>query len=209
MDTDLRASLIASGVAAILSIIVGAISGVGFLALVLRALVGGLVFGGLVYGALLLIRRFLPEFFDRQAEDGGMPEMGGNLDIVLPGDDEAPQDLLPEERSDVLPLEEPEGRDPGGAAAQATSPGMAKAENAPPRQRRPAVPVPEPAPRSRQAAVVAEEAEDLSPYAGESLIDGNATDDEEAVVAPASPARLAMTRPSDGLDDLDVLPDLE
>lgn len=84
METDLRASLIGSGVAAVLSILVGLVAGVSALALLVRALVGGLAFGALVFGAIFLMRRFVPELFQGQAED--LPLSGSSVDIVLPGD---------------------------------------------------------------------------------------------------------------------------
>lgn len=84
METDLRASLIASGVAALLSVLVGLVSGVGALALFVRALLGGLGFGAFVFGALSLLRRFVPELFESQAE--AFPTTGTSVDIVLPGD---------------------------------------------------------------------------------------------------------------------------
>ena len=84
METDLRASLIGGGVATILSVLVGLVAGVSALALLVRALVGGLAFGALVFGAIFLMRRFVPELFQGEVED--LPQSGSSVDIVLPGD---------------------------------------------------------------------------------------------------------------------------
>ncbi len=94
MDRDLRASLIASGVAAVLSIMVGVIKRVDALSLFLRAILGGLIFGALIYGGILLIRRFLPELLGEGPQEADVgQEPGSGVNIVLPGegpdDDEA------------------------------------------------------------------------------------------------------------------------
>jgi hypothetical protein len=210
VDTDLRASLIASGAAAILSILVGAISGVGFLAIVLRALAGGIVFGAIVYGALVLFRRFLPELFSNEAgSEAEEPMVGGAVDIVLPGE----EPVVAAEAE--LQSQDLESR-PAEAAAlpgtEAVGPGPRAAAQAPERPARAAVPPV--ASRNRRSPAFAaeeEEAEDVTPYLGESLIDGDGA--EEAEAADLSPAgqvqQSPLMRPSDGLDDLDVLPDLE
>lgn len=94
MDSDLRASLVAAGAAAALSALVGMIAGVGFFILLLRALVGGLFIGAAVYGGIVLLKRTLPGLFDSEISPGresgieplAAPEMGANVDIVLPGE---------------------------------------------------------------------------------------------------------------------------
>jgi hypothetical protein len=94
VDTDLRASLLAAGAAAALSALVGIFAGVGFFTLLLRAIVGGLVLGTAVYGGIVLLRRSVPGIMDREegpandaaSEARAVPEMGANVDIVLPGE---------------------------------------------------------------------------------------------------------------------------
>ena len=208
MDTDLRASLIASGAAAILSMLVGAISGVGFLAIVLRALAGAVVFGAIVYGALMLFRRFLPELFSSEAESEAEDSMvGGAVDIVLPG--EEPVTAAEAEPQDL----EPETAEAGLAPAAATAPPEAgAAAKAPERPAR--ATVPPVASRNRRSPAFAaeeEEAEDVTPFIGESLIDSDGAEEAEAAeLSPVGQAQQSpLMRSPDGLDDLDVLPDLE
>jgi hypothetical protein len=93
VDTDLRASLVAAGVAAALSALVGLISGVGFLALILRAILGGALFGALAYGAFQLARRLLPGIEAGGTATDGEPVQGRIVDIVLPGEGEAPESI--------------------------------------------------------------------------------------------------------------------
>jgi hypothetical protein len=185
VETDLRASLIASGAAALLSILVGLVSGVGALALFLRALVGGLAFGAIVLGALFLMRRFVPDLFEGQAE--AVPESGGSVDIVLPGD-------LPE-GAEVLDAE-PEAGEAADIGDLAASPA------APPVQARP-VRQPPGDRKARQAVDLVEEAEEVG-YGAESLLEDVGPADGP-VASPPPPS----SRSSGGFDDLDVLPDLE
>jgi hypothetical protein len=186
VDTDLRASLIASGVAAVLSLLVGVISGVDFLPLVLRALVGGLFFGAIVFGALFLLRRFLPEAFGAEAEEAQPGQIvGGNVDIVLPGDLPPSPEGQAEAEEDLESVVQPP---------------------MPRRARRPAAVVAEADDDEVEEAL----AEEVSPYASDSLLDGPPADeDEDAAVAAAAAAASLPMRTSEGLDDLDVLPDLE
>jgi len=189
VNTDLRASLIASGAAALLSAIVGAASGVAFLPLLLRAILGGLVIGGLVFGAFALARRFMPELFEEAAEapssDSGL---GTAVNIVLPA--EEPE--VGAGKEDFGSLEPAEGVAPpetaDGPAPLEPFPGPGKrAESAPS--------------RPAQAAY-----EEDSAYGGESLLDGP----EEA--SPVESAELPSFSDSpirEGLEDLDVLPDLD
>jgi hypothetical protein len=94
VDRDLRASLLAACAAAALSALVGVIAGVGFLVLLLRALACGAAIGAATFGAIALFRQSVPGLMDRAAAQGpeaGIepavgPEMGSNVNIVLPGE---------------------------------------------------------------------------------------------------------------------------
>jgi hypothetical protein len=95
VDRDLRASLLAACSAAALSALVGIIAGVGFLALVLRAVVGGLLIGAAAYGGIALVKRMLPGFLEgagaaagpeQEIEPIAAAEVGSKVDIVLPGE---------------------------------------------------------------------------------------------------------------------------
>jgi hypothetical protein len=187
VNTDLRASLIASGAAALLSAIVGAVSAVAFLPLLLRAILGGLVIGGIVFGAFALARRFMPELFgeteDSPSADSGL---GTAVDIVLPA--EEPE--LGADKEDLGSLESAEASAPAVAPDLAASPesslGTPKGG--------------EPAPRGPAPAVYEDD------FGGESLLDGpeGASPAEGAELPSFSDAPLR-----DGLEDLDVLPDLD
>lgn len=97
MDSSLRASAFAGIGAFILSGIVAAFSRVSFGALVLRALLSGLLFAGIVYAAQLLLKRFVPELFD--GSEAPRSDQGRLVDIVLPGGEAEPSGVAPIEPS--------------------------------------------------------------------------------------------------------------
>ncbi|MBL8965843.1 MAG: hypothetical protein JNG85_02470 [Spirochaetaceae bacterium] len=211
MNSDVRASLIASGAAAVVSAIVGALSGVSFLALALRALLGGLVFGGLVFGALALARRFLSELFEGGASPGApeaeAPPLGGSVNIVLPA--EGPLPASGDAEIDYASGVQAEG---GDAEELASLPG---ASETPPRP----APRPASAPAPRAAARAAAPSDDDGDYdftGGSFVEDAEPVQETAESVLPAGPGAgpgagaNGKTRPrSVGLDELDVLPDLE
>ena len=177
MNTDLRASLIASGAAALLSAFVGALSSVAFLPLVLRALIGGLVIGGLVYGGFFLARRFMPELFEEGAEEASQDSgLGSSVNIVLPAEGPGSEG----ERVDLISPEPTVAASPSESSATLETLSSSEAKGQPP--------------------------VDDAIFEGESLLDGP----EEASPAESadSPA-LFDSSLREGLDDLDVLPDLD
>jgi hypothetical protein len=187
VNTDLRASLIASGAAALLSAIVGALSAVAFLPLLLRAVLGGLLIGGIVFGAFALARRFMPELFGEAEESPSTDSgLGSAVNIVLPA--EEPELGAEKEELDSLESAEPGAAAPDLAASPESVPGPSKgAESAPSR----------PAPAAY---------EDDSDFGGESLLDGP----EEASSAGSAELPSFSDSPlREGLEDLDVLPDLD
>ena len=188
--------------------LVGAVSGVGFLAIVLRALAGGIVFGAIVYGALVLFRRFLPELLSGGAEsEAAEPLLGGAVDIVLPGEEPGTAAEADFQASNLGP--QPAEAAIGMGAEAAGPEAMAAA---PERPARAAVsPVASRTRRSPAFAAEEEEAEDVTQYLGESLIDSDGPEEAQAAdLSPSSQAQqVPLMRSSDGLDDLDVLPDLE
>jgi hypothetical protein len=104
VDRDLRASLVAACAAAALSALVGIFAGVGFFSLLFRAFGCGLAIGAAAYGGIVVLRRALPGMLDADdaREDAGpapdlaaAPEMGANVDIVLPGEPIEPESLAP------------------------------------------------------------------------------------------------------------------
>jgi hypothetical protein len=127
VDRDLRASLLAACSAAALSALVGIIAGVGFLALVLRAIVGGLVIGAAAYGGIALVKRMLPGFLESTGTVGpeqdldstAAPEMGANVDIVLPGD--SPEAESPEPVAYVSAAEPADASEGAALAENASS----------------------------------------------------------------------------------------
>jgi hypothetical protein len=95
MSIDWRKVAVAAGIAFLLSILVGALSGVSFLILVLRALLFAALAGGLVQVFILLAQKLLPELFDdfAQSETADQGETGKNIDIVLPEEGEVDSGL--------------------------------------------------------------------------------------------------------------------
>ena len=180
MDRDLRASLIASGAAAVLSMIVGIVSGVEFFVLLLRALVGGLLFGGLVYGAFFLLRRYVPDLVasPEKTESEVEPELGSKVDIVLQGEGPQTEAQSPEDLDESMAF-----------TREAPSPSKA----------------------GRSPVETGADTEDFL-YANESLLDEPTEAEavtEEPVASSALEAHAAPSGVSSGIDDLDVLPDLE
>lgn len=86
MKFDWRASAFAAGAAFLLSILAGIISGVPFGALMLRAVLGAVVFAAGAAGVSVLIDRFLPDLKQSLANPGARKEAapsGGRVDIVV------------------------------------------------------------------------------------------------------------------------------
>lgn len=97
MERNWRLVAVFAGGAFILSVLSGAIAGVSFGALVLRAVLGALVFGGLSLGIQYVIDRFLPELkstgssADAASSAEEEAELSGrNVDIVV---EEEPEEL--------------------------------------------------------------------------------------------------------------------
>jgi hypothetical protein len=168
VEKDLRASLVAAIAAAALSGLVGIIAGVGFFILLLRAIVGGLVLGVAVYAGILVLRKAVPGIFesdealsaDAVYDSAASPEMGANVDIVLPG--EAPDSEA------IVAGAEPINAKPFYDSAEDPS--------------------------------FVEEVRLLEPEGEESSV--------EAAI-PSSAGAERERRPSLGIEDLDVLPDLD
>jgi len=187
MESDLRVSLIAGATASALSALVGLFSRVGILALLFRALIMGLFIGGLAFGAFLLIRRFLPELF---LADGGS---AGALD----GDDLDPgiMDEGPPLRGSAVDIVlDDEGVGEGQGIDSETSFPLAGRRSAEPEEEPSVLP--------------------LIGGAEEELEEAEAVDAEPVAAMqtprPPSPSFGALPgRVAEGVDDLDVLPDLE
>ena len=189
MDTDLRASLVAAAAAALLSSLVGAIAGIGFGVIALRAILGGALFGGLVFAGLALARRVLPGL-------GAGPALAGGPGLEGPG-------ALPEGSG---PLEEDEGR---GRAVNIVLPGEGPSgeglEEADSLQELPPAPS-EPAPGRKASAPAA--LEEVGPALSGAEELGSLIGPDEAEGGPAA-LPPASGRGSASFEDLDVLPDLE
>lgn len=170
MNADLRASLLVGAVAAGLSMLVGILSRVSFLALVFRALFFGVIFGGLAWGAATILRSFVPELFTGAGGSGvgptadeevGDETVGGAVDIVL--DDEA--EPLPVGDAADVPVSM--AVDGGGA-----------------------------------------DAVDVEPEGGYSEAGAGDSFARRATAAPAGGPGFDQ-HPSAGVDELDILPDLD
>jgi uncharacterized membrane protein YgcG len=192
VEKNLRASLVAAGAATALSALVGVIAGVGFFTLFIRAVVCGLFIAAIVYGAILLLRKTVPGILTRDQDSTPSEAYGGddifrgaNVDIVLPGEEASSQSFASgeesqRERADALPF---------GDRAPVLSAFTAKRGS-------------ESTPGSDEAAV-------LSSIAEANLLepDGLGGDADAALPSDFGAERRAGS--SGGIDDLDVLPDLE
>ena len=84
MDLNLKVGAYSAVAAFVLSAIAGAVGGVPFGILLLRAVIGAVVFGAAGIGVDILVANVLPEL----KEPPSVPnEMGGNVDIVVSDDD--------------------------------------------------------------------------------------------------------------------------
>ncbi len=206
VNSDLRASLIAMGAAAGLSALIGLIAGVSFAALLLRALLSGIVFGGLCYGGILLLKRFVPDLFQSEDADtsAGIAAPGSALNIVLPEEQPEAQTEASSDRSRTPSRAE---SSPSGSAA-----------DMPPLEpfSAPETPV---LTESSSGEPVEEELSDVSllgvdetePEEVQSLDDKDQGTKKAASTVKSAPATApaAHAAADDGLDDLDVLPDLD
>lgn len=157
--------------------------------MLLRALALGIGFALAAYGTVALFRRFLPELFEDYAPAPAADEPGGRVNIVLPEGDAYEGRAAMRPAVDVEPLDEDGPRRDEAAAA----PGPAYG-----------------------GAAYASAAEPAGAPSGEAEFESlreevKAIRDEDLVPAQAAPrpAEPGGPRPSVGVDELDVLPDLD
>jgi hypothetical protein len=115
-------TIIAAAGCLVLSLLTGIIAGVGFWALILRALLMGILGGALALGLRWLLIRFLPELTGAAMERPAMPEgeMGQNVDIVVtdPESREADDGTAGAARREDVENFEEAGAEPETAAAR-------------------------------------------------------------------------------------------
>ena len=97
---NFKASSIAAGAAFILSLLVGAISGVGFLMLILRAFIFAVAFFGFTCLVFWLLAQFMPELLSGGEDDLGFPVSGSRVDISL--GDESVTGAFPSDNSELI-----------------------------------------------------------------------------------------------------------
>lgn len=160
--------------------------------MLLRALALGIGFALAAYGAVALFRRFLPELFEDYVPAPASDEPGGRVNIVLPEGDAYEGRAAMRAVDDVEPLYDSPPRDDGLA-------GSASA-----------------AYEGARSAVRAASSEPSPLSAGEAELESlreevKAIRDEDLVPAQAAPrpSESGGPRPSVGVDELDVLPDLD
>jgi hypothetical protein len=187
VDNDLRASLVAAGAAAALSALVGVLAGVGFLALVFRAALGGILIGAAVYGAAALLRKTVPGLLsqDGAAAVAGGEAMGkgGKVDILLPGEEDSTESFVIEGASQRY---SPDGLPIDGQDAILASAGL-----------------------DAEGEAVDEDAIEISPVDTASLLGPEEPDGKAEAAIPANSAPAKGQPASVGFDELDILPDLE
>ena len=88
MDINWKVLAIFGGFGFILSLLVGAISGVGFGTVLVRGILSGVLFAGVGFGLSILIKKFLPGLVS-ETEEAEEEEESGGVDIVI--EEEAPQ----------------------------------------------------------------------------------------------------------------------
>jgi hypothetical protein len=196
-DPGVRASIAAGASAFGLSIVVALFSRIPFGTMLLRALALGIGFALAAYGAVALLKRFLPELFEDYVPAPASDEPGGRVNIVLPEGDAYESRAAKRPVDDVEPLDERQIRDDGFAAQAGVPPAGAGYDGAGSAVH---------SPSAEPSALSASEAE------LESLREEvKAIRDEDLVPAQAAPRPTAPggPRPSVGVDELDVLPDLD
>jgi hypothetical protein len=191
VDKNLRASLVAAGAATALSALVGIIAGVGFLTLFIRAIVCGLFIGAAVYGAIFFLK-MVPGILVQDQDIAGPKEnigdedlTGANVNIVLPGDDAQTESIWSGEESqrdfaDALPS----GNRGSAPAPFYVKDGLGKAPGE-------------------------DEVADLPVITEASLLEPEGLGGEANAAFPSSSSAMRGSSSSSGIDDLDVLPDLE
>ena len=117
------------------SLLSGGLSGIGFGTLIMRALIGGILFAGLAAGLNLLIARLFPEILDLYSDtestgpiDGDDPESTGTrVDIELPAENPVIPGADEDDRTSFQqPV--PEGSKPTESAEAGDDEGVAAAE---------------------------------------------------------------------------------
>jgi len=92
---DVRIVGISAAAAFVISLFSGIIGGVGFLTILLRAVLGAVIFAILTGGMYIVLERMIPELFESDMESTGEEDTedasttGGNVDITL-GEDAKP-----------------------------------------------------------------------------------------------------------------------
>lgn len=196
-DPGVRASIAAGASAFGLSIVVALFSRIPFGTMLLRALALGIGFALAAYGTVALFKRFLPELFEDYVPAPASDEPGGRVNIVLPEGDAYEGRSAMRPVDDVEPLDETPARDDGFAASAGAASagagygGAGTAVYAAP---------PEPSALSAGEAELESLREEVKAIRGEDLVPAQAA---PRPTAPGGP------RPSVGVDELDVLPDLD
>lgn len=111
MGPNLKFSAYFAGSAFVIAFLTGIFAGVGFATVILRALIGAVVFAGLGYGTYIVISTRLPELLSRAAPSEREAEgYGQNVDIVV--DDE---DGIPDAAAELGAADEPPAATEGEA----------------------------------------------------------------------------------------------
>lgn len=98
MSIDWKPVAVSALLAFIIAVVTAGISGIPFGVLLLRAVLGALIFGAGAVGVQFLVAKFLPELVNPSEES---PQTGGSVDIVVSDEDEEEEPLAaPSEEDD-------------------------------------------------------------------------------------------------------------
>jgi len=202
MGPNLKFSAYFAGSAFLIAGLTGAVAGVGFGTLLLRAFIGAVLFGGLGYGIYLVISTRLPELLSSAGASSDRPSAaaegyGENVDIVV--DDEIGPTEEPEAPAPEAPATESEDLEEVAPVEEVTDTGGA-----------------EQVPQEASGAGAPEEPEELEEVASADEAetggdDGLVEEVEEVAAAPsATGGESADARPGADIDEnsVDKLPDI-
>jgi hypothetical protein len=109
-NIEFKLGLVLAALAFIISPLVGIISGVSIIVVLIRTVIVSVLFFGLGFGAIMLIKQFVPEFYDA-LNSASVSESANPEDIETGVESEAPSSL--EGQEDEITEDESDSYSPG------------------------------------------------------------------------------------------------